>query len=142
MPFVYSQFVSYYCIIVTITPLNDSTDVLLLKARETRSLPEHLTLQVLEMLPTVHCIKPKTALSLMSREEADIGSRVVMDQEVFENVTFQRVYQYLRRYAAGNNLDRFSYQRDSIEGTPQDCLKIFLRLGKMGLDFPYITVVL
>ena len=102
-----------------------------LKARETKSLPEHLTLKMLEMLPIVHCVKPKTALSLMSRDEAGIGSRVVMDQEEFENETFQRVYQYLRRYAAGTDLDRFSYQRQSVEGTPQDCLQIFLRLGNV-----------
>ena len=111
-----------------------------LKARETKSLPEHLTLQVLEMLPTVNCVKPKTALSLMSRDEADIGSRVVMDQDEFENETFQRVYQYLSCYAAGNDLDRFSYQRDSIEGTPQDCLQIFLRLGNNRV-FCYIAMV-
>ena len=103
------------------------------------SQPEHLTLPVLEMLPTVHCVKPKTALSLMSRDEADIGSRVVMDQEVFENETFQRVYQYLSRYAAGTDLDRFSYQRQSVEGTPQDCLQIFLRLGTDSDNCMYTT---
>ena len=71
----------------------------------------------------------------MSRDEADIGSRVVMDLEEFENETFQRVYQYLRRYAAGTDLDRFSYQRQSVEGTPQDCLQIFFRFGKLGFVY-------
>ena len=79
------------------------------------------------MLPTVDCVKPKIAHSLMSRDGADFGDRIVMDKKEFESGTFQRVYQYLRRHAAGNNLDRYSYTRGSVEGTPQDCLQILLR---------------
>jgi hypothetical protein len=91
---------------------------------ENKSIPEHLTLQVLEMLPTVTCVTPKIALSLMSRDETDLRDRIAMDEKEFKNETLQRVYQYLRRHAAGNNLDLFSYKSGIIEGTPQDCLEI------------------
>ena len=98
------------------------------QTHEKKATPEHLTLQVLEMLPTVNCVKPKMAFTLMSRDGKDFGDRVVMDQKEFESETFQRVYQYLRRHAAGNNLDRFSYIRGTTEGTPHDCLQTFLML--------------
>ena len=89
-------------------------------------MPEHLTLQVLELLPTVNCLKPKIALSLMLQEESDFGNRIVMDKKEFESQTLQRVYQYLRRHTVGSNLDVFFYNSGSTEGTPQDCLEIFL----------------
>ncbi len=50
-----------------------------------------------------------------------------MDDDEFKGATIQRVYQYLRRHAGGHNLDTFSYQGSSVEGTEQDCLKIILR---------------
>ena len=79
------------------------------------------------MLPTVNCISPKSALSLMSHEGTDYENRIVMDQKEFQSEMFQRVYQYLRRHTAGSNLDRFSYSEGSVEETPQHCLEIFLR---------------
>ena len=103
-----------------------NTELFYPQTREKKSVPEHLTLQVLEMLPTVDCVKPKVAFSLMSRDGTDFGDRLVMDQGEFESETFQRVYQYLRRHAAGSNIDTFSYFRGTIEGTPHDCLQSFL----------------
>ena len=97
------------------------------KESDRKLLPEHLTLQVLEMLPIVHCVSPKTALSLMSRDEADTGSRVLMDEKEFESETYQRVYQYLRRHTANSNLDKFFYHRGSVEGSPQDCLETYFK---------------
>ncbi|MCG8624371.1 MAG: hypothetical protein MJE68_20550 [Proteobacteria bacterium] len=49
-----------------------------------------------------------------------------MDDEEFHGATFQRVYQYLRRHDAKMNLDHFQYQA-TPEGTPHDCLKLFLQ---------------
>ena len=83
--------------------------------------------KVLEILPTVTCVKPKDALSLMSLAVAD-STKVVMDQKTFSSETFQRVYQYLRRHVANSNLDSFAFDHSSIEGTPHDCLQILLRL--------------
>lgn len=48
---------------------------------------------------------------------------VFMDEEEFESNSFQRVYQYIRRYTAGENLDNFSFKESSVEGTPQECLQ-------------------
>ena len=79
---------------------------------------------MLEMLPTVTCVTPKIALSLMSPDETDLRDRIAMDEKKFKNEALQRVYQYLRRHTAGNNLDLFSYNSGIIEGTPQDCLEI------------------
>ena len=46
-----------------------------------------------------------------------------MDQKEFEGPTIQRVYQYLRRHAANQDLDNFSF-KDSlkVEGNVSDCL--------------------
>lgn len=49
-----------------------------------------------------------------------------MDDQEFHGATFQRVYQYLRRHIANMNLDHFQYLTTS-EGTPDDCLKLFLQ---------------
>ena len=83
--------------------------------------------KVLEILPTVTCVKPKDALSLMSLAVAD-STKIVMDQKTFSSETFQRVYQYLRRHVANRNLDSFAFDHNNIEGTPHDCLQILLRL--------------
>ena len=53
--------------------------------------------------------------------------RVGMDEIEFRGATFQRVYQYLRRHTAGQNLGTFSYIPDSVEGDFADFLTIVLR---------------
>ena len=53
-------------------------------------------------------------------------SRIGMDDTEFKTPTFQRVYQYLRRQAKGQNLDRFLFQ-GTTEGTVADCLSHFLK---------------
>ena len=96
------------------------------QTHDMKSYPEYITLQVLEMLPTVNCVKPKIACSLMSLDEADFGNRIVMDQKEFASESFQRVFQYLKRHAGRSNLDKFSYKKGRVEGTRQDCLQTFL----------------
>lgn len=49
-----------------------------------------------------------------------------MDNKEFTDPTFQRVYQYLRRYTGGGNLDNFKYQGNT-EGSMVDCLKLCLQ---------------
>ena len=49
-----------------------------------------------------------------------------MDQMEFEGPTIQRVYQYLTRHAASQDLDRFSFS-DRVEGNVQDCVITILR---------------
>ncbi len=53
-------------------------------------------------------------------------SVVVMDDEEFKSNSYQRVYQYIRRFTAKKNLDSFSFN-GCVKGTPQDCLEIILR---------------
>lgn len=49
-----------------------------------------------------------------------------MDQRAFHSETFQRPYQYLKRFHEKQNLDVFQYQEGSVEGTPAECLQYFL----------------
>ncbi|NXF88619.1 RN213 ligase, partial [Eubucco bourcierii] len=35
-------------------------------------------------------------------------------------------FQYLRRFEQGHNLDAFSYKALSVEGSPAECLQLFL----------------
>ena len=50
----------------------------------------------------------------------------LMDEVEFRSDSYQRVYQYIRRHIAGQNLDHFSYAGNT-EGKPQDCLEQLLR---------------
>ena len=94
---------------------------------ENKSIPECITLQVLEMLPTITCVSPRKALSLMSRNTADFRDRILMDQKEFRTEIFQRAYQYLKWYDSNSNLDIFSYTKGSVEGSPKNCLQMLLR---------------
>ena len=87
------------------------------------------------MLPSVKCVKPKHALSLMSCDILD-GGDIVMNEDEFRSEAFQRVYQYLRRYTAKTNLDTFSYAKGSVEDSPYDCLQIMLRYN---VHFNYVA---
>ncbi len=49
-----------------------------------------------------------------------------MNDEEFKSNSYQRVYQYIRRFTAKQNLDSF-YFNECVEGTPKDCLKIILK---------------
>lgn len=44
-----------------------------------------------------------------------------MDQKEFQSASYQRVYQYLKRHDAGEDLDDFTYQ-STMEDTAADCL--------------------
>ncbi len=48
-----------------------------------------------------------------------------MDEEVFRSDAYQRVFQYLRGYTGGVNLDSFQYN-GTTEGTCQDFLEMVL----------------
>ena len=50
-----------------------------------------------------------------------IIDHMLMDTGEFESSPYQRVYQYIRRFIAGQNLDSFAYS-GLVEGTPQDCV--------------------
>ena len=50
-----------------------------------------------------------------------------MDVKEFSGPTIQRVYQYLRRHATGQNLDIFLYCDEKVEGSEKDFLEVVLR---------------
>ena len=50
-----------------------------------------------------------------------------MNTTLFESPQYQRVYQYLRRHKADQDLDNFEYRENSVEGKAIDCLQVFLR---------------
>lgn len=49
-----------------------------------------------------------------------------MDEEIFKSAPYQRVFQYLRRYTGGANLDLFQFNQ-TVEGTSQECLQMILQ---------------
>ena len=55
------------------------------------------------------------------------GGMLGMDVKEFSGATVQRVYQYLRRHATGQNLDIFSYCDGEVEGSERDFLEVVLR---------------
>ena len=54
------------------------------------------------------------------------NTKIVLDMDEFESDHYQRVYQYLRRYVADNNLDTFSYA-GTVEQSPTECLDVLLK---------------
>ena len=104
--------------------------------------PAARAMDLLSLLPTDKCISPKLAMeaSTLGRDMNNSewstylrtfihvdSSQIGMDNEEFENSTFQRVYQYLRRHDSDPNLlDQFKYE-GRIEGNITDCLQLFLK---------------
>lgn len=98
--------------------------------------PERFTLAVLEMLPTVHCIKPKDILPLKTDPASDMPSIhsiqkngvfphmvVLMDKKMFESDAYQRVCLYLMK----PSLDEFTYKSGSNIVSSRQGLKIILK---------------
>lgn len=54
-------------------------------------------------------------------------SLILMDEQEFFGDPYQRVYQYIRRYVAGQNLDLFSFTSGVTEESMQDCLQLLLQ---------------
>ncbi|XP_077922358.1 E3 ubiquitin-protein ligase RNF213 isoform X3 [Halichoerus grypus] len=79
----------------------------------------------LDVFPKVTCRPPKEVID-MELNPKESYSDPGMDQRVFCSETFQRPYQYLKRFHEKQNLDTFRYQEGSVEGTPGECLQYFL----------------
>ncbi|XP_006869704.1 PREDICTED: E3 ubiquitin-protein ligase RNF213 [Chrysochloris asiatica] len=79
----------------------------------------------LDIFPKVTCRPPKEVIDMGLNPESshrDPG----MDQREFSSETFQRPYQYLKRFHQKQNLDTFQYQKGFIEDSPEECLQHFL----------------
>jgi hypothetical protein len=108
---------------------------------EKGSFPESRTLALLDLLPSVSCLGPRATIGHSPSQQQGMHlnvysdyitgmlfmiDHVLMDDEEFKGASYQRVYQYIRRYTAGQNLDTFSYAGE-VEGRPQDCAEQLLR---------------
>uniref|UniRef100_A0A8C8YXI2 E3 ubiquitin-protein ligase RNF213 n=1 Tax=Prolemur simus TaxID=1328070 RepID=A0A8C8YXI2_PROSS len=79
----------------------------------------------LDVFPKVTCRPPKEVMDMELSPERSHGEPG-MDYIEFCRETFQRPYQYLKRFHQNQNLDLFQYKEGSVEGTPEECLQHFL----------------
>ncbi|XP_065503793.1 E3 ubiquitin-protein ligase RNF213 [Caloenas nicobarica] len=80
-----------------------------------------------DVFPKVTCKSPKEVLEMETLgNQAGAGSDPGMDEEEFCSEAFQRPFQYLKRFDQGCNLDAFSYEEHSVEGSPAECLQQLL----------------
>uniref|UniRef100_A0A8C0H5B1 RING-type E3 ubiquitin transferase n=1 Tax=Chelonoidis abingdonii TaxID=106734 RepID=A0A8C0H5B1_CHEAB len=81
----------------------------------------------LDVFPKITCKSPKEVLDMgLQRDPSEYCSEPGMDQKEFCSEAFQRPFQYLKRFDRGDNLDMFCYEEGSVEGTPVECLQLFL----------------
>ncbi|XP_051851384.1 E3 ubiquitin-protein ligase RNF213 [Antechinus flavipes] len=85
----------------------------------------------LEIFPKVTCRPPKEVMCMpLISSVSEMEPR--MDREEFCSESFQRPFQYLKRFYQGQNLDMFQYKPGSIEGTPEECLQqLLIHCGMM-----------
>ncbi|XP_034268690.1 E3 ubiquitin-protein ligase RNF213 [Pantherophis guttatus] len=86
-----------------------------------------LNYSFLDVFPQITCRSPKEVLGNsiqenLSHDSSDPG----VDQGMFCSEAFQRPFQYLIRENRRENLDVFRYRKGSVEGTPGECLQLFL----------------
>nr|XP_034361931.1 E3 ubiquitin-protein ligase RNF213 [Arvicanthis niloticus] len=79
----------------------------------------------LDIFPKVTCRPPKEVIDMELTPERS-HTEPAMDPVEFCSEAFQRPYQYLRRFHQKQNLDTFQYEKDSVEGSPEECLQHFL----------------
>ncbi|XP_036924176.1 E3 ubiquitin-protein ligase RNF213 isoform X2 [Sturnira hondurensis] len=79
----------------------------------------------LDVFPKVTCRSPKEVIDMELRPWRSCGE-LGMDQEEFRSETFQRPFQYLRRFHQKQDLDAFQYQGGRVEGTPEECIQHLL----------------
>ncbi|XP_023412590.2 E3 ubiquitin-protein ligase RNF213 isoform X4 [Loxodonta africana] len=79
----------------------------------------------LDIFTKVTCRPPKEVIDMGLNPESS-HREPGMDETEFCSETFQRPYQYLKRFHQKQNLDTFQYIEGFIEGTPEECLQYFL----------------
>ncbi|XP_006105644.1 E3 ubiquitin-protein ligase RNF213 [Myotis lucifugus] len=80
---------------------------------------------LLDIFPKVTCRPPKEVIYMELSPERHL-EEPGMDPTEFCSETFQRPFQYLKRFYQKQNLDTFQYQKGQVEGTPQECLQHLL----------------
>ncbi|XP_055509816.1 E3 ubiquitin-protein ligase rnf213-alpha isoform X2 [Leucoraja erinacea] len=84
----------------------------------------------LDVFPKVYCRPPKEVLEeevRKSETQSWNGNDIdpLMDEKEFRSESFQRPYQYLRKFKNRETLDTFIYQ-GTVEGNHVECLQLFL----------------
>ncbi|XP_078257499.1 E3 ubiquitin-protein ligase rnf213-alpha-like isoform X2 [Rhinoraja longicauda] len=84
----------------------------------------------LDVFPKVYCRPPKEVLEEEVRKSETLswnGNSIdpLMDEKEFQSESFQRPYQYLRKFKNNQTLDNFIYQ-GTVEGSHVECLQLFL----------------
>uniref|UniRef100_A0A8C3UM49 RING-type E3 ubiquitin transferase n=1 Tax=Catharus ustulatus TaxID=91951 RepID=A0A8C3UM49_CATUS len=83
--------------------------------------------QFLDVFPKVTCKSPKEVLEMETLGNRSGGALDLgMDKEEFRSEAFQRPFQYLKRFDQGCDLDTFWYEELLVEGSPAECLQLFL----------------
>uniref|UniRef100_A0A8C4L8F9 E3 ubiquitin-protein ligase RNF213 n=1 Tax=Equus asinus asinus TaxID=83772 RepID=A0A8C4L8F9_EQUAS len=82
-------------------------------------------IKFLDIFPKVTCLPPKEVIGMELNPERSYREPG-MDHREFCSETFQRPYQYLKRFHQKQNLDTFQYQEGCIEGTPEECIQHLL----------------
>ncbi|KAM7035519.1 E3 ubiquitin-protein ligase RNF213 [Acridotheres tristis] len=81
----------------------------------------------LDVFPKVTCRSPKEVLEMETLGNRSGGALGLgMDEKEFCSEAFQRPFQYLKRFDQGCDLDMFWYEELSVEGSPAECLQLFL----------------
>ena len=96
---------------------------------------------LLSLLPQTNCVSPKAVKEAYDKSTTGQGmlavlviksyhafaDLVLVDESVFRSKSVQRVYQYLRRYMAKQDLHSFTFNAENIEGKPDECLNCITR---------------
>ncbi|KAL7989544.1 hypothetical protein Chor_012210, partial [Crotalus horridus] len=85
-----------------------------------------LNYSFLDVFPQVTCRSPKEVLDNSFQNLFHDSSDPGVDKKMFCSEAFQRPFQYLIRENRGENLDVFQYRKGLVEGTPGECLQLFL----------------
>ncbi|XP_071075531.1 E3 ubiquitin-protein ligase RNF213 isoform X3 [Desmodus rotundus] len=79
----------------------------------------------LDIFPKVTCRPPKEVINMELHPQGSCREPG-MDQAEFYSETFQRPFQYLKRFHQKQDLDTFRYQGGQVEGTPEECIQCLL----------------
>ncbi|XP_076693046.2 E3 ubiquitin-protein ligase RNF213-like [Callospermophilus lateralis] len=96
-----------------------------LPKRSSKLNPHAPQFSFLDIFPRVTCRPPKEVIAMELSPERSFREPG-MDEREFRSATFQRPYQYLKRFHQKQNLDTFQYQAGSVEGTPGECIQHLL----------------
>ena len=81
------------------------------------------TVPFADLLPTIHCGSPAEAQEFLAKGSVPGMGDPDMNERQFRDSKFQRAFQYLSRYARGENLDPFKFSDARVEGDHLSCLQ-------------------